>query len=137
MVDIKLTHAGGLKIGSYILIEGNVCQVRDLQTSRPGKHGHAKVRIKAVDLFSGNNKEIIKPGHDSVEVPIIYKKDAQILSIDGDDISMMDNETFETHHSDKKLSEETIRDSLKVGQTIVYWTIGDKYVIKQIRDGME
>ena len=133
MSEVQLKHASSLKSGNYILVDGNVLIVKDTQTSRPGKHGHAKVRIKAQDMFTGNTKEVVKPGHDNVEVPIILKKEAQILSIESSNIEMMDNETFETLSADKELADEEIKDKLEVGQTIVYWNVIGKYVIKQIR----
>ena len=132
MSDIKLTHAGGLKAGSYVLIEGSPCIVKDTQTSRPGKHGHAKVRVKATDIFTGSTKEIVKPGHDSVEVPIIYKKNGQVLSVLGDNIEMMDMETFETITADRKFADEEIRDSIDAGQTVIFWQVMGKILIKQI-----
>ena len=134
MSDIKLTHAGGLKQGSYVLIEGNACIVKDTSTSRPGKHGHAKVRIKAVDMITGNMKEVVKPGHDNVEVPIILKKNGQILSITGDDIELMDMESFENMSADRKIADETIRESLAAGQTVLFWQVMGKILIKQITE---
>ena len=132
MSDIKLAHASGLRSGSYILIDGTPCIVKDTQTSRPGKHGHAKVRIKATDMFTGSNKEIVKPGHDNVEVPIIYKKNGQLLSITGDMAELMDMETFETINADIKLADEDIRDKLEAGQTVLFWQVVGKILIKQI-----
>jgi translation initiation factor 5A len=132
MSDIKLAHAGSLKSGSYLLIDGEPCIVKDTQTSRPGKHGHAKVRIKATNILTGSNKEIVKPGHDNVEVPIIYKKNGQILSITGDDVELMDMETFENVLADKKLADEEIRDKLEAGQTVLFWSVVNKILIKQI-----
>lgn len=132
MAEIKLTHAGSLKAGNYLLIDGSPCIVKDTQTSRPGKHGHAKVRIKATDIITGSTKEVVKPGHDNVEVPIIYKKNGQILSITGESIEMMDMETFETIHADLKLVDESIKDQITAGQTVAFWEVMGKYLIKQI-----
>jgi len=132
MSEIKLSHAGAMKSGSYILIDGAPCIVKDTSTSRPGKHGHAKVRIKATDIFTGSTKEIVKPGHDNVEVPIIYKKNAQILSISGDLVQMMDMETFEEISAEIKLADESIKDKLEAGQTVMIWQVMGKNLIKSI-----
>jgi translation elongation factor P/translation initiation factor 5A len=35
--------------------------------------------MMAVGLIDGKKRNLVLPGHDSVEVPIIEKKDAQIL----------------------------------------------------------
>ena len=129
----KLAHAGSLKKGSYLLIDGSACVVKDTQTSRPGKHGHAKVRIKAQDIITGSTKEIVKPGHDNVEVPIIKKKDGQILSINGDDIEIMDMETFEQLLANKSLADDEVSDKLEAGQTVTFWFVVGKVIIKQIK----
>jgi translation initiation factor 5A len=132
MSEIKLEHAGSLRKGSYILIDGDPCIVKDTQTSRPGKHGHAKVRIKAQSIITGSTKEIVKPGHDNVEVPVIYKKQGQILSINGNDVELMDMETFENYIADLSLADESIRDKLAPGQTVMFWLVMNKVIIKQI-----
>lgn len=132
MSEIKLQHASGLRSGSYILVEGEPCIVKDTQTSRPGKHGHAKVRIKATSILTGSNKELVKPGHDSVEVPIIAKKQGQVLSVDESNIEMMDMETYENVLADRKLADEEIRDSIEAGQTVLFWQVAGKVLVKQI-----
>ncbi len=134
MSEIKLTSAGSLKKGSYLLIDGCACQVKDTQTSRPGKHGHAKVRIKATDIITGSTKEVVRPGHDSVEVPIILKKEGQILSITGDDIQLMDMETFEEVTADLKIADDEVKDKLLAGQTVIFWAVTQKAIIKQIKE---
>jgi translation initiation factor 5A len=135
MSDIKLTHAGGLKAGNYLLIDGSPCVVKDTQTSRPGKHGHAKVRVKATDIITGSTKEVVKPGHDNVEVPIIYKRDGQVLSITGDILELMDMETFETINADMKLVEDDIKGTIAAGQTVLFWQVMGKVLIKSIKEG--
>jgi len=134
MSDIKLTHAGGLKAGSYVLIDGSPCIVKDTQTSRPGKHGHAKCRIKATDIFTGNTKEVVKPGHDNVEVPIINKRNGQVLSITGDSVELMDMVSFETITAELKYADESVKDKIVAGQTVLFWQVMGKVLIKQITE---
>ena len=134
MSDIKLTHAGGLKAGNYLLIDGSPCVVKDTQTSRPGKHGHAKVRVKATDIITGSTKEVVKPGHDNVEVPIIYKKDGSVVSVAADGIELMDMESFETLNADPKLVDEEVQGKIKPGQTVLFWQVMGKVLIKQIKE---
>jgi translation initiation factor 5A len=134
MSDIKLTHAGGLKAGSYLLIAGSPCIVKDTQTSRPGKHGHAKCRIKATDIFTGSTKEVVLPGHDSVEVPIIFKKNGSITNIEGETIDLMDLESFEEVHADLKYADESVKGKLAAGQTVMFWQVMGKILIKSIQE---
>lgn len=127
--QIKLTSVGHLKKGNYVVIEGVACTVSDTQTSRPGKHGHAKVRLSAVGLLDGKKRVIVMPGHDNIEVPIIDKKNAQVLSVAGDTANVMDSETYETF--DMKIPEE-LKAEVVEGVSILYWVILSDKVIKQV-----
>lgn len=135
MSEVKLTHASSLKKGSYLVIDGNAFIVKaEPQVSRPGKHGHAKVRIKASDIITGITKEVVKPGHDNVEVPIIYKKKGQVLSVDSNNVEMMDMESFETISCDLSIADEEVKDKVEAGQTVVFWQVMGKIIIKQISE---
>ncbi|MBT4022986.1 translation initiation factor IF-5A [archaeon] len=130
MAGTKLVHVGSLKKGNYIVMDGQASVIKDLQVSRPGKHGHAKIRVEAVGIMDGKKRQIVMPGHDNVETPIIDKLNAQVLSISGDTANVMDMESYETF--DMKIPEDLL-DKVKDGVTVLYWDIlGDK-VIKQIK----
>jgi len=130
--EVKLVPIVSMKKGSYIVIDGVACVTQDTQTSRPGKHGHAKVRLTAVGILDGSKRVIVKPGHDNVETPIIEKKTAQILSISGDTANVMDMETYETF--DLKIPEE-LKPDVAEGSSVLYWTILKDKVMKQIKGG--
>lgn len=132
MGDTKPVSVGSLQKGSFVVVEGVACRVVDMQTSRPGKHGHAKVRLAAVGLLDGRKRDIVMPGHDNIDVPIIDKRNAQVLSISGDNANVMDSETFETF--DLKIPEE-LKGQVVDGCTVIYWTILNDKVMKQIKSG--
>jgi len=121
---------GTLQKGNYVVVDGIACIVQDTQTSRPGKHGHAKVRIVAVGMIDGKKREIVMPGHDNIDVPIVEKKTAQVLSIIGDNANVMDGTSFETF--DLKIPEE-LKDTCVEGANILYWVILNDKVMKQIK----
>ena len=121
---------GTLQKGNYVVVDGVACIVQDTQTSRPGKHGHAKVRLVAVCMIDGKKREMVLPGHESVDVPIVEKKTAQVLSIVGDSANVMDAESFETF--DLKIPEE-LKDTCMEGSNILYWVILNDRVMKQIK----
>ena len=56
MGETKPVSVGSLKKGSYVVIEDAACKVTDLQVSRPGKHGHAKVRLSAIGILDEKKK---------------------------------------------------------------------------------
>jgi translation initiation factor 5A len=121
---------GTLQKGNYVVVDGVACVVQDTQTSRPGKHGHAKVRIVAVGMIDNKKRELVMPGHDSIDVPIVEKKTAQVLSINGDSANVMDAASFETF--DLKIPEE-LKDTCMEGSNILYWVILNDKVMKQIK----
>ena len=130
MGDVKQVSVSSLQKGSYIVIEGVACRVMDTQTSRPGKHGHAKVRLTAVGIIDGKKREEVMPGHDSVDTPIIEKKNAQVLSIVEDTANVMDTESFETF--DLKIPAD-LKDQIHEGDTVLYWVVMDSKVLRATR----
>ncbi len=133
-MSTKIVGAGTIKEGGYILIDGAACKVVSAETSKSGKHGHAKVRIVAIGLIDEKKREMVVPGHDNVEVPIIEKKSAQVLSVSGDKANVMDSETYETF--DLAVPPE-LKESVVEGCKIIYWTILGQKVMKQLKSGAE
>ena len=62
------------------------------------------LRLVAIGLMDNKKRELVMPAHDNVEVPIIDKMTAQVLSVVGDIANVMDETTFETF--DLKIPEE-------------------------------
>ncbi len=130
MAGTKQVSVSSLKKGSYVCIEDAACIVKDIQVSRPGKHGHAKIRVSATGIMDGRRRETVMPGHDNIDVPIIDKLNAQVLSVSGDTANLMDMESYVTF--DLKIPEE-LKDTVKDGATIVYWDILGEKVMKQLK----
>lgn len=130
MAEIKHKSVGSLQKGHYVILEGAACIVSDLKVSRPGKHGHAKVNLTAVGMLDGKKRNTVMPGHDNIEVPVIGKKNAQVLSISGNSANVMDMENYETFDI---IIPPELKDSVIDGVTVVYWTVMDDRVLKQVK----
>ena len=129
-METKSVGVGELSKGSYVLIDGAPCKVTDLQVSKSGKHGHAKARITEDGVIDEKKRIIVAPSHDHIDVPIVDKRNASVLSVTGNSANVMDSETFETF--DMAIPEE-LQGQITEGIQIVYWTVmGDK-VMKQIK----
>ena len=126
----KSTSVGSLQKGNYVIINGIACRVVNIQTSRPGKHGHAKIRLEGIGLIDGKKRITVMPGHDNIDVPIVEKRSAQILSISEDTANVMDSETYETF--DLKIPED-LKAQVIEGATILYWLILDQKIMKQVK----
>ncbi|ASI13425.1 translation initiation factor aIF5A [Candidatus Mancarchaeum acidiphilum] len=86
-----------IHVGRYIIIDGVPCKVVDIETSSPGKHGSAKMRVTAMGIFDGSKKTLLKPSDADADVPVIKKKKAQVVSISGNSAQIMDSETYEVY----------------------------------------
>jgi len=129
-VELKQVQVTSLKPGRYIVIDGIACKVNKMDTSKPGKHGHAKCRIEAVGIINGEKKVIVLPGHDKVDSPVIEKKSAQVLSVHEDTANVMDEENFETF--DLKIPDE-LKSKVREGAKIIYWVVIDERVMKEMK----
>lgn len=126
----KVVGVNAIKPGSFIIIDDVACKVLSSESSKSGKHGHAKYRIVAVGLLDNKKREILKPSGENVEVPIIDKKTAQVLSVSGDTANVMDVESYET--LDLKIPEE-LKGQVQEGAQVLYWVILDEKVMKQVK----
>ena len=86
--------------------------------------------MMAVGILDGKKRNLVLPGHDMVEVPIVEKKTAQVLSVHGDTANVMDSETYETF--DLKIPDE-LSGQVVEGCTVLYWDILNERVMKQIK----
>jgi len=86
-----------LKEGKYVLIDDIPCRIVEIESSKPGKHGAAKMRITAIGVFEGQKKTLLTPGDADVEVPIIDRKTVQIMSVSGKSAQVMDSKSYEIY----------------------------------------
>jgi len=113
---------GELRVGGYMMIEGEPCRIMDITKSKPGKHGSAKFRIVAIGVFDGQKRQFVKPVDCGAEVPIIDKRVGQVFAVNPTGVQIMDLETFE--YLDAPFpEEEEIKSKLAPGVEIEYWKI--------------
>ena len=92
----ELAEIRTLKVNRYMIIDEEPCKIMSISTSKPGKHGEAKARIEAIGVFDGQKRSIVKPVKHKVHVPLIDKRNAQIVALMGSNVQLMDLETYET-----------------------------------------
>jgi len=93
----ELAEVRTLKVNRYMIIDDEPCKIMSITTSKPGKHGEAKARIEAVGIFDRQKRSVVHPVKHKIHVPIIDKRNAQVLALMGSDtVQLMDLETYET-----------------------------------------
>merc|ERR1711907_562789 len=85
-------EAGQIRKGGYIMIKGSACKVRDVSVSKTGKHGHAKCKFSASDIFSGATCEELCPSSHSIDQPFVTKKDWSVMGMDDTYLELMDED---------------------------------------------
>jgi translation initiation factor 5A len=109
-----------LKKGGFILIDDVPCKVVSVNISKSGKHGAAKARVEGMGLFDNRRRSIIKPADAKVSVPVLLKKQAQVLAIVGDKAQLMDLTDYSTFELDIP---EEMKGKLESGQEIMYYDL--------------
>merc|ERR1711936_1216238 len=84
------------------MIKNRPCKIVEMSTSKTGKHGHAKVHMVALDIF---------PSTHNMDVPNVKRKDYQLLSMDDDFLSLMDDSGEQ--REDLKCPEGEIGDQIR------------------------
>ena len=126
------TDLGSLKEGSYIIIDGEPCRIVEYDKSKTGKHGSAKARIVAMGVFDSVKRSLVSPVASMVEVPMIEKRNGQIISISGDILQIMDLENFETFELPFPKEDEVVK-LVAQGAEVEYWRVLGKTKIMRVK----
>jgi translation initiation factor 5A len=131
-MSYKNSRAGDLRIGSYALIDNEPCQIVDIEKSKPGKHGSAKIRASGISLFDGKKKTYLAQADAGVQVPIVDKRSGQIVSINPSGIQLMDLENYETIEMSMP-TDDDVASKIAAGKEVEYWTIMGRYKINRVK----
>ena len=113
----QLAEVRQLKVNRYMIIDEEPCKIVSITTSKPGKHGEAKARIEAIGVFDGQKRSVVHPVRHKVQVPVIDKRVAQVVAVMGDQVQLMDMETYETF--DMAIPDD-LQGQLTAGEEIQY-----------------
>lgn len=124
-MEKKQIEIKSLKPGGFVLIDSIPMRVSKVQTSKAGKHGAAKARIFADGIFDNSKKTVVKPGNTKIDVPIIDKCTAQVIAFVGDNVQLMDMQTYEMSEIPKPEDVD-----IKEGDEVLIWRFGNYVQIK-------
>ena len=128
----KPIDVGSLRVGGYMIIDGEPCHIVDITKSKPGKHGSAKARIVAIGVFDGQKRQFVKPVDSNAEIPMIDKRPGQVFAVNPNGVQIMDLETFEYLDAPYP-KEEDLKAKLIAGAEIEYWKIMGKVKITRVK----
>jgi len=119
-----------LKQNGFVLIDGEPCRVERVDVSKSGKHGAAKARVEAIGLLDSKRHSIVKPADDTIDVPIVTKKRAQVLAIIENKAQIMDLTDFSVFELD--IPEER-REAVKPGEEVDYFEVIGIKTLKELK----
>jgi len=132
---LKIINATEARTGTNILIKGVPFVIKKVDISKTGKHGHSKCRIEANSIINDQKKVFVIPGHDKLEIPLVDKRKAQVLSKTntptgtGGKVSVMDLENFET--VEINCPNKELFDQLEENNNCEYWNIEKEKIIRR------
>jgi translation initiation factor 5A len=94
------------------------------------KHGAAKARLDAIGLLDNKRRSIVKPADETVDVPIVTKKKAQVLAIIGSKAQVMDLADYSVFELD--IPEEK-KEAIKAGEETDYFEVIGIKTLKELK----
>ncbi|XP_071840901.1 eukaryotic translation initiation factor 5A-1-like [Apostichopus japonicus] len=105
-------QCSSLRKNGHVMIKDRPCKIVEMSTSKTGKHGHAKVHMVGIDIFTAKKYEDICPSTHNMNVPHIKRTDMQLLDIDDDGFLSLMSEGGDTRE-DIRVPQGDIGDEIK------------------------
>ena len=72
-------QCSALRKSGFVVIKNRPCKIVEMTTSKTGKHGHAKVHLVAIDIFTNKKLEELCPSTHNMNVPNVRRQEYQLV----------------------------------------------------------
>lgn len=120
-------QCSALRKNGYVMLKGHPCKIVDMTTSKTGKHGHAKVHLTGLDIFTQKKYEDICPSTHNMDVPNVTRKDYQVIDLDADGFLTLMDDGGDTRQDLKAPEGELGKDIVRKVET------GDSFMVSVMK----
>jgi translation initiation factor 5A len=145
-VEFQVANAGSsatypvqcsaLRKNGYVMIKARPCKVIEMSTSKTGKHGHAKVHLVGMDIFTNKKYEDLCPSTHNIDVPNVTRSDFQLIDISDDGFATLMNDKGDTRDDlqlpDSELGQKIREEYPKEDNTVIVTVmaaVGEEQII--------
>jgi len=128
-------QCSSLRKNGFVMLKARPCKIVEMSTSKTGKHGHAKVHLIGIDIFTGKKYEDLCPSTHNMDVPRVSRREYELTNISEENfLELMedDGSMKEDVRMPPGETGEQIRAKFDKGETVVLTVIkacGEEAVI--------
>eukprot|EP00178_Gracilaria_changii_P011575 TRINITY_DN3279_c0_g2_i2.p1 TRINITY_DN3279_c0_g2~~TRINITY_DN3279_c0_g2_i2.p1 ORF type:complete len:165 (-),score=33.28 TRINITY_DN3279_c0_g2_i2:436-900(-) len=105
-------QCSALRKNGFVMIKDRPCKIVEMSTSKTGKHGHAKVHMVALDIFTGKKLEELCPSTHNMNVPNVNREEFTLLDIDDEGFASLMAQNGDTRE-DLRVPEGEVGDLIR------------------------